>query len=161
MARFPKIDRPCPLDTETQKRIRGSCDLCGKTVHCLDGKSDAERTEFMSKLKEPACVSYRLTAGIGAALALSMAGPVLAADQTGTAMDPPSLMAAQTGTSPLLVPGVPGADAPQTPLPDKEANVLDQLVFVGGVSKPDQVEWVEVDESLPELPMRQEAPLRE
>src|SRR5688572_11345871 len=87
MARFPKIDQPCPLDSETQRRIQGDCGRCGKTVHCLDGKSDAERTEFMRRASGPVCVSYRL--GIGAALALSLAGPVVAADGAETATNSP------------------------------------------------------------------------
>jgi len=73
MARFPKIDRPCPLEIDAQRRIDGHCGHCGKTVHCLDGKSDAERNDLLRKSSGSLCVSYTLTAGMSAALALSAA----------------------------------------------------------------------------------------
>jgi hypothetical protein len=157
MARYPKIDQPCPLDIEAQKRIQGDCSRCGKTVHCLDDKSDAERVEFMRKASGPVCVSYRLTAGIGAALALSMAGPVMAADQTATGA-PAALIADQAGQPQSLNPASSMLQAPQSPVPSNEANSLEplELIFVGGISKPDEVEWADTDSDLPELPVRRE-----
>lgn len=155
MARYPKIDQPCPLDIDAQKRIQGDCSRCGKTVHCLDDKSDAERAEFMRKANGPVCVSYRLTAGIGAALALSLAGPVMAADQA-SAGSPATLMANQTGQLQGLNPAA-TPPAPQSPVPTNEASALDdEVLFLGGISKPGEVEWADTESDLPELPVRRE-----
>lgn len=156
MARFPKIDQPCPLDADAQRNIQDHCGRCGKTVHCLDGKSDAERSEFMRQARGPVCVSYRLKAGFGAALALSLAGPVAAAGQAEAAtVLTPQQAAAPAAANPLNLPAGP-ASTLQSPLPGEESSELIELVMVGGISNPDEAEWVEDDTSLPELPMRTE-----
>jgi hypothetical protein len=157
MARFPRIDQPCPLAPDAQKRIKGDCGLCGKTVHCLDGKSDAERAEFMRKASGPVCVSYRLTAGISAALALSIAGPLAASPvEAPTDTTSPAPATAHQAESAPVITFQAGAP-PQTPVTAEEAlDELDEVIFLGGVSKPGEAEWVGSDESLPELPMREE-----
>lgn len=152
MARFPKIDRPCPLDIDAQRRINGHCGHCGKTVHCLDGKSDAERAELLRKTGGTLCVSYTLTAGIGAALALSMAAPVSAA-QAAPDSPLPTLSASPGQQDPLGL----RTEKPteQTPLDSS----LDRIVMVGGIDVPGDAEWIDdSQEELPELPMRRETP---
>lgn len=166
MARYPKIDQPCPLDGEAQKRIKGDCSRCGKTVHCLDGMSEAERIQFMRAARGPVCVSYRLTAGMGAALALSMVGQAMAAppttaDQVQTTTGAASVQATpQAIDPPLNFSSAPAADGQQSPVPSTDENQSEklELIFVGGVSKPDEAEWVDADTSLPELPMQREQP---
>ena len=154
MARFPRIDQPCPLAPDAQKRIKGDCGLCGKTVHCLDGRSDAERAEFMRKASGPVCVSYRLTAGISAAFALSMAGPLAASPVEASADKSSPTAAQQAETQPVIFQA--GTPPAQTPVTAEETLEELEIIFVGGVSRPGEAEWVDTDESLPELPMREE-----
>ncbi|MGO1073774.1 hypothetical protein [Lysobacter sp. CA199] len=149
MARYPRIDQPCPLDAQARRRIDGNCGLCGKTVHCLDGRSDAERAELLRQASGPVCVSYRLA--MGTALALAIAGPVAASPADAIAPVTPLLAA------PLTPPNA----ASQAHTPVAPENLIEpgmELVFVGGISRPDEAEWVEDDHSLPELPMRREPP---
>jgi hypothetical protein len=147
MARFPKIDSPCPLSLEAQARIEGHCGRCDKTVHALDDMDDAARTALLRNANGPVCVSYRLKAGLGAALALSMSSPLLAQDR---AADPvPLPQTRSTGAEPSEQTSV----APPPALVDK----LDRIVFTGGVRDPAEAEWVDEDD-VPELPMVRDAP---
>lgn len=144
MARYPRIDQPCPLDPQARQRIDGDCGLCGKTVHCLDGRSDAERAALLRQAGGPICVSYRIA--LGTALALSIAAPA-AAGQT----------EANAQAAPLSAPAT--ASQAQTPVaPAALADSGLDLVFVGGVSRPGDAEWIDDDASLPELPMRRDPP---
>lgn len=151
MARYPRIDQPCPLDAQAQQRIDGHCGQCGKTVHCLDGRSDAERAEFLRQASGPVCVSYRLA--MGTALALAIAAPA-AAGPVDTAPG------AQPSQAVLAAPGA--ASQAQTPV--AAGTPLEpglQTIFLGGVSRPGEAEWVEDErDDLPELPMRREPPPR-
>lgn len=153
MARYPRIDQPCPLDAAARQRIDGHCGQCGKTVHCLDGSSDAERTALLRQASGPICVSYRLA--MGTALALAIAGPAAASP-----VDAATAAAAPSQTTALTPPNT--ASQAQTPIAPE--NLLEpdmQLVFVGGISRPGDAEWVDDDHDLPELPMRREPPPRE
>lgn len=134
MARFPTIDRPCPLSRAEQRAIDGHCTRCNCAVQSLDGLDDATRLATVRAAKGPICVSYRLAAGFGAALALSMAGAA-AADPNGTSQ------------TPFL------SDTAETPELPGDESVLDRVIMVGGVSNPDDATWID-DSDLPELPMR-------
>lgn len=140
MARFPKIDQPCPLDRDGRMRARGGhCGYCGKVVHRLDGKTDAERAELLRTASGPVCVSYGIAAGVGAALALSsLVAPVSAGE-----------IAASTSlqSPPAVLPAGQGA-----PADSEDAGHL-EMIFVGGVGKPGEAEWID-DGELPELPVR-------
>lgn len=136
MARFPVIDRPCPLPRDEQRRLDGHCTRCSCAVHSLDGMDDAARVATMNSASGPICVSYRLAAGLGAALVLSMASPGIAVADD----------AAQTATTPPV----------EYVDPLDDAGLLDNI-FVGGVSQPGQAHWVD-DSALPELPMRPATP---
>ncbi|MBT2747656.1 MULTISPECIES: hypothetical protein [unclassified Lysobacter] len=152
MARYPRIDQPCPLDTQARLRIDGHCGLCGKTVHCLDGRSDAERAALLRQASGPICVSYRLA--LGTALALSVVAPTAAGPTDAAAPATPSQ------TAPLTAPNA--ASQAQSPVaPETLADPGLVSIFVGGISRPDEAEWVEDDRDLPELPMRREPPPRE
>jgi hypothetical protein len=152
MALFPKIDQPCPLGIDAQRRIAGYCGHCSKHVQALDGMNDAERGAFLRNAAGPVCVSYRVplrrgvSAGLGAALVLSLAGPVRATDTP---------MQASTETNSVqAIQNVKTVTQPVTPpKPDKP-----EVMLMGGVSNPADAELVEADD-VPELPVVRE-PLR-
>jgi len=160
MACFPKIDQPCPLGIDEQKRIDGWCGRCAKNVHSLDTLGDAERRALLSKAAGPVCVSYRrpavrhVGARLGAVLAMSVSASALAIDvlPVGPAADPaqgsvekaqPSLFG-EKGDGPRCDEAKKAAAA--EPLP------LEMIVMTGGVSHPADVEWID-DSDLPDLPM--------
>jgi len=135
MARVPRIDRPCPLSPDEQRGIAGDCARCGHPVHRLDAMDDAQREALLAASTGPICVSYRTPARAAslAAIALTLiAGSALAES-------PAPLVASPA--------------APSTPVEaDAELQSLVSIVWVGGVSEPRSVEWVD-DSRLPELPM--------
>lgn len=166
MALFPKIDQPCPLGVDEQKRIAGYCGRCSKTVHALDAMSDAERVALLQSARDSLCVSYRTrrTPGVGlsAALALSMAAPAFGAEVSLLAIDhavqqqsidepPPSLLTAQR-------PGPKCAEAGESvagiaavaQAPAALPNFV--TITVGGVTRPEDAEWID-DSALPDLPV--------
>lgn len=163
MACFPKIDQPCPLGIDEQKRIDGYCSRCAKTVHALDMIGDTERRALLSKADGSICVSYRrpvvrgLGAGLGAALAMSVSvsASALAIDVLPSASaTEPAQSSVEKERSTLLGEKSDGpkcdeaakAAAAGEPLP------LEMSVMVGGVSNPADAEWVD-DSDLPDLPM--------
>ena len=145
MACFPKIDQPCPLGIDAQRRIAGFCGHCSKAVHGLDAMSDAERIAFVRNAPGPICVSYRVRRGValglGAALAISVAVPGQA-DPVGTEIQ--ASVAAGVATT-----------APPPPPPEP------QVLLMGGVSDPKSVAMVDdEDDDVPELPIVHEAGAR-
>ncbi len=149
MARYPRIDQPCPLDARARSQIDGHCGLCGKTVHCLDGRSDTERAALLRQATGPVCVSYRLA--LGTALALAVAAPAGAGPANTTVSAPP--IQSTLPTSPNM------ASQAQTPvMPERLADPGLDMIFVGGISRPGDAEWLNDDQDLPELPMRREPP---
>ena len=147
MARFPKIDSPCPLGQDELARIDGHCGRCNKTVHSLDDMDDAGRAAFMRQAKGPICVSYRLPLGLSAALALSMAAPVFAQDAKPSA---PSIRQAVSTPANLQSP-IPLADPVATKAKTKPKVLEPMIVTGGGVRLPSAAQWTE-DLSVPELP---------
>ena len=134
MARFPRIDRLCPLGIDEQRRIAGHCDRCGHPVHALDAMDDRAREALLTSAAGPLCVSYRLPARRLAAIALTLVA--------GTAMaDPPPL---------TLAPQAPSAEV--SPAESATMLPLDQIIMVGGVDEPRSARWID-DSTLPELPM--------
>jgi hypothetical protein len=151
MARFPKIDQPCPLDIDEQRRIAGDCGRCGKPVHALDAMGDAERLAWMRAAKGPVCVTYRISArgaalGLGAALALS--APVGRAQST----PPPAASDLQT-PAPIAHP-IGGAEADAS----VDGQRLETITITGGVSDPATVEFIDAADALPDMPVLHEAP---
>ncbi|MGN6521108.1 MAG: hypothetical protein ACTHK2_16985 [Dokdonella sp.] len=144
MACFPKIDQPCPLGIDAQRRIAGFCNHCSKAVHGLDAMSDAERIAFVRNAPGPICVSYRLRRGValglGVALAISVAVPGQA-DPVGTEIQAT----------------VSAGAASTAPTPPEEPQVL----LMGGVSDPKSAAMVDGgDDDVPELPIVHEAGAR-
>jgi len=146
MALFPKIDQACPLGIDAQKRINGYCGHCSKHVQALDGMNDAERGAFLRNAVGPVCVSYRvplrrgMSAGLGAALVLSLAGPVRATDAPLPAPTQTSGVHATQDVAPAAAPV-------SVPEPPKH-----EVMLMGGVSNPADVDMVDIDE-VPELPI--------
>jgi len=142
MACFPKIDQPCPLGIDAQKRIDGFCGHCSKAVHSLDAMSDAERIGFLRNASGPVCVSYRVRAprsaalGLGAVLVLSMAGQGHADPIGDAAVGAPASAQA----------------AVVAPPPAEEPPVM----MMGGVSDPASATLIDEDDA-PELPVVHEA----
>jgi len=137
MSCFPKIDQPCPLGVDAQKRIAGYCGQCRKTVHALDALDASARLALVQQANAPICVSYRVPARIGAALMLTMAGMAFASDEL-SALQPLEVVQSSA----------------VTPKDEEEPEVM----MLGGVSDPQAVEWIETDEQseLPELPIIEE-----
>ncbi|HEY0179618.1 MAG TPA: hypothetical protein VGC30_08300 [Dokdonella sp.] len=129
MARFPKIERACPLAADAQRRIERDCAQCGHTVHDLAPLDDAARVALLAGLRGPACVKYRLphaAARLGVALAVG----VLATDVAAA----PATTASAAAAAPLE---------------------LDDDIMIGGIDDPHAAQWFDADDR-PELPMQRE-----
>lgn len=164
MACFPKIDQPCPLGIDEQRRLDGWCARCEKTVHALDGMSDEERRSLLRDAKGPVCVSYRmpvmrpLGAGFGAALAMTMSASALAIDVLPRRAQPDPLQS-HTG-NPSTILSESKASGPECDEVEaaarEEFQPIDTITITGGVRSPDAADWID-DSDLPDLPMLNES----
>ncbi len=102
MARFPKIQNPCPLSPQALKEIEGLCGHCNKHVHDLNALDDAGREALFADATGPICVTYRLPR-IAATAALAMT--LAACSSTGE----PLPTAGEPATPPQWVEEVTGA----------------------------------------------------
>jgi hypothetical protein len=87
MARFPRIDSPCPLKLSGLPSAgKDFCRRCERKVHNLSAMSAGERERFMSGCETSACVAYAIrrpaAAWTLAAAAMIVASPALAQDTT-------------------------------------------------------------------------------
>jgi hypothetical protein len=151
---LPKIDQPCPLGISERRRLAGFCTHCETRVHSLDAMSDRDRRAFLQRATGPVCVSYRLPAGLGAVLALSLAGPAMANEPAATAFElsngpTQSILAGKNATAPTSAVSTLAAEDEPPECDDS----LEHIEFLGGISKPGEAEWIDLDASLPELPM--------
>jgi hypothetical protein len=161
MACFPKIDQPCPLGIDEQKRIDGWCGRCAKNVHALDGMSSDDRRALLRGASGPICVSYRrpvargFGVGLGAALAMSVSASALAIDglPTGPATDPALSSVEKGQPSPFgdKAEG-PKCDEAEKVAVSADAMSLNSVLLTGGISNPADAEWID-DSDLPDLPM--------
>ena len=162
MNRFPKIDQPCPLGIDEQKRLDGYCARCEKSVHSLDAMSVAEREALLRSACGPICVSYRApaprrAARFGAAMALAMVVLPAAATEIPQAGGVSNAPASETPAMPsalsdALHPTQVKCRDGDTPA-SAENEGLETITFTGGVSRPGDAEWVDADDSLPDLPV--------
>jgi len=148
MARFPRIQSPCPYKSDLAAVMDGDfCRMCKRNVHDLTGWTDAARVAFLAGCETEVCVSYRLPVRSAlAAAALVAALPAAAQD-----------MPAQDVTMPQIVAAAPdyaAADANYANPGDEDLEI-----FVGGITNPGKVEFVEdpADAAIPELPVVYEA----
>lgn len=158
MARFPRIDTPCPLSAAARNALDGHCAHCDRHVHRLDDLSEPARRALLADAGGPICVSYRRPATRNA-------------NRVGTAIAATLIVA-----SGLAQAGTPVSDTPSAPQPGAQADTaasppsvqaaiaamehdgmpqtLDDVVLVGGVSEPGDADWIDDDDALPSLPMR-------
>lgn len=140
MARFPRIQSPCPYKGNLADIMVGSmCQLCHRNVVDLTAMTDGERHALVSGCAEEICVSYSLSAKT-----------VLAAAALGAGFGMAGVAHAQ--------------DAAPTEVASAEAAVADEdpeemWIIVGGLRAPDQAVWVDTDkpEGMAELPVIEEA----
>lgn len=132
MARFPKIDSPCPYKSQLAAVLDGDfCRMCKRDVFDLSGWADGERLAFLSGCETEVCVRYTLPVR-----------PVLAAAALAAAIV--AVPAHAQDTAPTAV---------EAGMPDEE---LDWVV-VGGIKDPKTAALVQVedpaDAAVPELPV--------
>jgi hypothetical protein len=156
MARFPKVDSPCPLDMDEQKRLDGYCNRCHKQVHVLDGMDDAGRAAWLAAAEGPVCVSYRRSSRIAsiAAIAITLvAGTAFAGEECADTPLSALISVSRQQVTPVdpaqgqLLAGVESSNT------DAQESDLLELVIVGGIRDPRDAEWVD-DSDLPELPVK-------
>ncbi|HUQ11983.1 MAG TPA: hypothetical protein VM146_16830 [Steroidobacteraceae bacterium] len=145
MARVPTIDTPCPIaGKQLPEGATEHCSLCDRSVHNLDLMSDGERREFMSACSGKVCVAYTVRLPATGLRRRALAPASLAAALAAAAM---ASLPAAAQESPVVG---------QSPIADENGlpNCDDYYeVFVGGVNKGDQAEWVDDGKDAPpELP---------
>ncbi len=137
MAKFPRIQRTCPVKNALSDYMDGDvCRICDRQVFDLDSMSDSERMAFMSACKDEVCVSYKLPLRkVAAAVALSAMALPAAAQDTLLELDS----------------GVGAYDE----LPKCAEDFDEIIIMVGGIKDPGNVEYIETAEDLetPELPV--------
>ncbi len=132
MARFPKIDRPCPYKANLAAVMDGDfCTMCRRSVIDLDTMSDTDRALFLASCDEEVCVSYRFRPALAAAALAAAFVPAAAAAQDTT----PAAVAA----------------------PDPAVAIDEEydLIFVGGITDPKAAKLVDnpLDAALPTIPV--------
>lgn len=143
MARFPRIESPCPYKANLAAVMDGDhCRMCHRNVIDLTAMTDAGRAAFLASCEGEVCVSYRLpvrSALAAAAMAAAVAALPAAAQE--------------------VAPAPAAIDAPQDPALAYEE---DAEIIVGGIKKPHQAQWVEApeDATLPDMPVVYETPAR-
>lgn len=160
---FPRIDSPCPLGPEEQRRIDGHCDRCDRHVHRLDGLDEPERRALLAALSGPACISYRVptrrlgVSGMAIAATLvtatAFAAPPQAPDAAQSPVVAAPLVPGEEALDMIFVGGIQAADAAvweDTPAPDRIE------VMGGGIQDPAAATRVDAPD-LPELPEEIEA----
>ncbi len=131
---FPKIQSPCPYKSEVSAALDGEmCRICQRQVFDLTAMTDGERVAFLAGCEEDVCVSYRIPRR-------------------------PAIAAAALAAAAMSVPAY--AQEP-VPAPTEAEPTVDSASYVdedwagdiGGIKDPKAVEMVEIDISLPELPV--------
>ena len=136
MAKYPKIDSPCPYRSDLAAVMDGDhCRKCDRDVRDLTAMNDAGRAAFLASCEGEVCVSYRLPVR-PALIAAAMAAAVAALPAA--AQDVPVQVAAATDVQ----------DAGQ-------AWDEDDYIVVGGIEDPKNTELTvdAEDAKLPEMPV--------
>lgn len=140
MAKYPKIDSPCPYQGDLAAVMDGGhCRECDRDVIDLTAWSDGERSRFLASSESEVCVSYRLPvrpALIAAAMAAAVAALPAAAQE-------------------VTVVQVAAVSEAQDVAWDE-----DDYIVVGGISDPKNTELTvdPEDAKLPEMPVVYEEP---
>jgi len=150
MARVPVVESPCPIaGKQLPNGATEHCTLCDRSVHNLDRMNARERVEFMSACSGKVCVAYTARVAVSSLRHRGLAAAALAAASLvslplAAAEEAPVEGSLVVGQSPVT------ADPGQLPNCDDYADV----VFVGGVSRGDQANWVDDGKDAPpELPV--------
>ncbi|MCW3846117.1 hypothetical protein OF829_02630 [Sphingomonas sp. LB-2] len=141
MARFPKIDSPCPYKDNRAAIFDGDfCRMCKRNVVDLTAWSDGERAAFLASCETEVCVSYRLPIR-----------PALAA----------AALAAAVAALPAAAQDAPATETPGVQLVSGDVPVdEDTEIWMGGIKDPKNTALTEdpADATLPEMPVVYEAP---
>src|SRR5262245_20955151 len=130
MAKFPKIQSPCPYKGDLSAIMDGDvCRLCKREVFDISAWTDGERAAFLKGCAGEVCVGYNFRPALAAAVAAAALGTATAA----CAQDAPDAMAAE--------------------------EVYEEII-VGGIKDPGNVEFITDgrDDAAPELPVLYEEP---
>jgi hypothetical protein len=152
MASFPKIESPCPLRvTALPSAGKDFCSMCERKVHNLSAMSQFERSVFMRSCTGKVCVAYSIPAAgsrtlamAGASLGMAMllgAGSALAGDA-----DTPAQFNPASKPDSLLTSEADGRNCD-----DEDAPQIEMIFLTGGISSPQDAEWVD-DSALAEIP---------
>ncbi len=162
MARFPKIQSPCPVRDSLADYMEGDmCSRCDRQVHDLRSMSEAQKESFLATCSGEVCVSYSVPISkLAAATALSaavMALPVAAQDKL------VDLEAAQPAAPTAVCEDDVITGGLRVSTTEQNAYLAiedyeDIIVVVGGIKDLANVEYVDDDEDLkiPELPVTYE-----
>lgn len=140
MARFPKIQSPCPYKADLATYLNDDvCSMCKRQVHDLSAMSQDQRETFLAGCGEEICVSYKVPARvmIGAAIiATSLQSAPLAASEFDQTNAPTPWLSSSATTA------VEDCDSME-------------MIIVGGIKKMSEVEYIntEADLELPEIPI--------
>ncbi|MEO0425720.1 MAG: hypothetical protein AAF184_25545 [Pseudomonadota bacterium] len=141
MARFPKVQRPCPLNVDPKTDVRaGVCRHCERQVVDLNAMSDTQREAFVAGCDAPVCVSYSIP--VSRVVAASVAGAMLASQP----------LAAQESAD---------EGSPIAPMAAFAAEVEycdEEIVTIGGIEDGKRVEYIDTaqDLAIPALPVTYE-----
>ncbi len=142
MARFPKIQRKCPVRNSLAEYMDGDvCRLCSRQVFSLDAMTDDERMAFMASCKDEVCVSYKAPLrSMAAAAALAAATATVPAAAQEKLVDLES------------------DRAEYEELPNCADELTEFIIVVGAIKDPNNVEYVDTAEDLetPALPVTYE-----
>jgi len=139
MAKFPKIQSPCPYKSNLAAVMDGDhCRMCNRQVFDLSAMADGERAAFLAGCSGEICVSYRFMRPALAAAALAAASVALPAHAQQVAAVGPTEIAAAGG---------------DVAVPDE-----DMYIEVGGIKDVANMEFVEdaTDGTIPALPVTYE-----
>jgi len=142
MARFPKIQRSCPVKNSLAEYMDGDvCRLCERQVFDLNGMTDDERQAFIASCTDEVCVSYKIPLrGLAAAAALGAAAVSMPAAAQDTLIELGSTQAGYEELEKCV----------------EEYQLIE--IWVGGIKEPAKVEYIDTEEDLeiPELPVTYE-----
>lgn len=138
MAKFPRIDSPCPYKSNLAAVMDGDfCRMCERNVFDLGAMSEGERAAFLAGCAGEVCVSYRIP------LRPALAAAALAA----AALAFPTAAAAQEAD----------VAAVETALADDLGEAegdWSEMITVGGIKDPSKADLIEMEDvSIPELPV--------
>jgi hypothetical protein len=125
MARFPRIQNPCPYKGALAEIMDGDqCRLCKREVHDLSAMDEGQRQSFLSACEGEVCVSYGLR---------------------------PAIAAAALGAALLIAP----VNAAAQETPDLSVTDPDMFILVGGITDLANIEYIEdsADVAMSDLPV--------